>query len=297
MAEDKKRALVTGATGFVGGHLARRLSAEGWEVHVIVRREATDPLVTPLGTRGTVHRHTGATDALAKSIAFARPDVVFHLASRFVADHQTSDVERLVGDNLLFGAQVLDAMRVAGVQRIVNAGSAWQHYQNRDYSPVSLYAAIKQAFVDIIAFYVEAHAFRAVTLELTDTYGPRDTRPKLIPIMLDAEKSGRELSMVRPETRVDFVHVDDAVEAFMVAGRRLLAPGSAAHDVFAVRSAAPVALRELFAAWNRARGTSLRAKWGERPHRARMVLEPWTQGTPLPGWAPRVALERGLALL
>ena len=71
----------------------------------------------------------------------------------------------------------------------------------------------------------------------------------------------------------------------------------AKSEVFAVRSGSPLPVRDLFAAWERSRGVAIQAKWGERAVREREVLDPWTQGTVLPGWAPRVSLEHGLRAL
>ncbi len=292
-----ERALITGATGFVGGRLARRLSAEGWEVHGIVRRPPGDPAMRALSGICDAHYHDGSMESLARLVALSRPTVVFHLAARFVAEHHTADVEPLIRDNIVFGAQLLEAMNAAGAKRIVNAGSAWQHFKNADYSPVSLYAATKKAFADILQFYVDANQFQAITLELSDTYGPGDTRRKLIPIMLDAELNKRELSMVSGDLPLNFVHVDDAVEAFVVAANRLLANADTTHEVFAVRSNEPVAVKELFGIWERSRGTALTARWGERPYRAREVLDHWTQGTVLPAWQAKVSLAQGLATL
>lgn len=290
-----ERALITGAAGFVGGRLARRLAAEGWEVHGIVRRPPGDPLVRALGAVCSAHYHDGSMESLTRLVALSRPTVVFHLAARFVADHRPTDVGPLIHDNILFGTQLLEAMRAAGTRRIVNAGSAWQHFRNAEYSPVSLYGATKKAFADLLQYFVEAHGIHAVTLELSDTYGPGDIRRKLMPMMLEAEQMKRELSMVRGELPLNFVHVDDAVSAFIVAAKRLLANQVAGHEVYAVRSNEPVAVKELFAIWEAARGTALAARWGERPYRAREVLEHWTQGAPLPGWAPKVSLAEGLA--
>lgn len=289
-----ERALITGVAGFVGHRLARRLKAEGWEVHGIVRRPPGDPAVRALAACCSAHFHDGSMDSLTRLVALSRPTVVFHLAARFVAEHRPSDVEPLVRDNILFGTQLLEAMRAAGATRIVNAGSAWQHFNNADYSPVGLFAATKQAFADILQYYVEAHAVQALTLELSDTYGPGDERRRLIPLMLEAEQMQRELSMVRGELPLSFVHVDDAVSAFVVAAARLLANQVTGHEVYAVRSGERLMVRELFAHWERARGTSLRARWGERPYRAREVLDHWTQGTLLPGWEPKISLHDGL---
>jgi nucleoside-diphosphate-sugar epimerase len=289
-----ERALITGAAGFVGGRLARKLSANGWEVHGIVRRPPGDPTVRAIAGVCSAHYHDGSMDSLARLVALTRPTVVFHLAARFVADHRSQDVGPLIHDNILFGTQLLEAMSGAGARRIVNAGSAWQHFRNAEYSPVGLYAATKKAYADLLQYYVEAHDIQAVTLELSDTYGPGDVRRKLIPMMLEAEQMKRELSMVRGELPLNFVHVDDAVSAFIVAAGRLIEDQVAGHEVYAVRSNEPVVVKDLFAIWEKARGTHLAARWGERPYRAREVLEQWTQGAPLPGWEPRVSLAEGL---
>jgi nucleoside-diphosphate-sugar epimerase len=289
-----ERALITGVTGFLGGRLSRRLADEGWEVHGVVRRPPEDNAVRALAPFCCAHRHDGSLESLSRIVQSVRPSVVFHLATRFVSEHRPSDVAPLIHDNILFGTQLLEAMRAAGVTRIVNAGSAWQHFRNAEYSPVSLYAATKKAFADLLEYFVEAADVRAVTLEFTDTYGSGDTRRKLIPIMFEAEALKRELSMVSGELPLNFLHVDDAIRALILAAGRLAGNQVAGHEVYAVRSDEPVTLKELFAIWERARGTRLNAKWGVRPYRAREVLEQWTQGAPLPGWEARIPLAEGL---
>jgi nucleoside-diphosphate-sugar epimerase len=62
-------------------------------------------------------------------------------------------------------------MQAAGIRRLVNAGTTWQHYLGQVYDPVNLYAATKQAFEAILKFYTSTRDFQAITLELTDTYG------------------------------------------------------------------------------------------------------------------------------
>jgi nucleoside-diphosphate-sugar epimerase len=292
-----ERALITGVTGFVGSRLARRLSAAGWEVHGVVRRPLGDDAVRALASVCTSHYHDGSMESLSALVALARPTVVFHLATRFVSEHRAADVAPLIHDNIQFGALLLEAMRAAEVTRFVNAGSAWQHLGNAEYSAVSLYAATKKAFADLLQYFVEATGMQAVTLELTDTYGPGDGRRKLIPIMYEAEQLKRELSMVSGELPLNFVHVDDAVAALMVAANRLIANEVTGHEVYAVRSNEPVSLKELFAIWAEARGAPIAARWGERPYRAREVLEHWTQGIPLPGWEARISLAEGLRRL
>ncbi len=285
VGEPRRVALVTGATGFVGGHLVRRLKADGWTVSSVVRRSSDDV---------DAHHHDGTTESLGRIVAAVRPDVVFHLASRFVAEHTSGDVESLVRDNMLFGTQLLEAMKGGNASALVNVGSAWQHYGDAEYAPTSLYAATKQAFCDLAEYYVAAHGLRMVTVEFTDTYGPGDTRRKLIPVMLGAERSGAELEMVGDEMMLDFVHVSDAVEALVIAAERVLGATATCSERFAVRSGAPVTPRALFAIWERARGNAVAARFGARPYRQREMLAPWTQGETLPGWTPSISLDEGL---
>jgi len=236
-------------------------------------------------------------------LAAAQPDVVIHLASNFIAEHKSGDVDALIRDNVLFGAELLEAMRLNPVRRIVNIGSAWQHYRNAEYSATSLYAATKQAFVSLLGFYAEAYALSAVTIEFTDTYGPGDTRRKLIPFMLAAEAAGTEMAMVPADVPIDFVHIDDALEAIRVAVARTaelaVRPTAAlgAHERFAIRSGVAMDMQGLFDLWADARGRRVAAKFGARACRAREMLEPWTEGEVLPGWSPRVGLREGLRSL
>ena len=166
------RWLVTGATGFVGGALVRALAADGIEVHSVVRRPSEDPAVQALGVLTTPHQHDGSTEGLMAIVAAARPTVVAHLASNFIAEHRSDQVEPLVRDNVLFGAQLLEAMRASGVSRLINVGSAWQHYEDREFSPTCLYAATKQAVEGIALNYARWRAVDVRMVRYAAVAGP-----------------------------------------------------------------------------------------------------------------------------
>jgi nucleoside-diphosphate-sugar epimerase len=289
-------ALLTGAGGYVGRHLARRLLTEGWTVTALVRANSTRPLAPGLAERVAVHRDDGDVGTLVAALGAAKPDVVFHLASLFVAEHKPEQVAALVESNIGFGTRLLEAMAEAGATRLVNTGTAWQHFDGDAYNPSSLYAASKQAFEAMLRFYVEARGLKAITLKLFDTYGPEDERPKLIPALLRAVQAGTPLQMTPGENRLDFVHIDDVTSAYLIAARRLL-DGAAADETYAVRSGQAVSLRELVAMVERATGAKLAVTWGGRPYRAREIMAPWAGGTTLPGWTAAIPLQQGLTAL
>ncbi len=284
--------LVTGASGYIGGHLVSRLARDGWQVHMVVRKGSLLP-AAPEFSQAVKHTHDGTTEGMIRLVAEAKPEVIFHLASLFLAQHEPGDVEPLVLSNVLFGSQLLEAMRVNGVSQIVNTGTSWQHYNNDDYSPVCLYAATKQAFEDILAYYSEAASIKAVTLQLFDTYGPDDPRPKLFHLLNKAAKSREVLAMSPGEQLIDLVYIDDVIDAYLcaIAALGVLPVG---HHVYAVSSGKPVPLRELVSIYEKAVGVNLSIDWGKRTYRPREVMVPWNRGRSLAGWYPRVSLSDGI---
>ncbi len=290
----QKRALVTGATGFIGSHLARRLVADGWLVGVIARPKSDRGAIADLTAKITVHEHDGTSDGMISVMQDARPDVVFHLASLFLSQHGTKDIEPLVRSNVLFGTQLLEAMAVTGTRQLVNTGTSWQHFESKRYSPVNLYAATKQAFESILQFYVEAGKLKAITLKLFDTYGPDDPRPKLFALLRKSIQEEKPLEMSAGEQLIDLVYIDDVVDAFLKAGERLAAGDSASVEEYAVSSGNPVKLRQLVEIYSRVIGRPLPVVWGARPYRVREVMIPWRNGPLLPGWQPQVNLEDGI---
>jgi nucleoside-diphosphate-sugar epimerase len=286
------RCVVTGATGFLGGALAAHLAAAGHEVACVVR-PGSDRAALPAGV--AVAEHDGTAAGMRAIVAGARPETVFHLASLFLAEHRPDDVDALVTSNVAFGTQLAEACAQHGVGRLVNAGTSWQSFEGPGYRPVNLYAATKQAFEDVLAYYADATPLRAITLRLFDTYGPSDPRRKLLRILRDAVRTGEPLAMSPGEQLLDLVHVDDVVAAFAAAADRLAAGAVAGHEVYGVSSGERLTLRELVALVGEVAGRPLEVEFGGRPYRAREVMRPWEPGAALPGWAPRVGLREGLA--
>ena len=290
-------ALVTGATGFVGGRLVRRLLADGWETHAIVRPSSNATILRDVLGSGNVHVHDGTTVGLIDIVRSVHPDIIFHLASVFVAEHSTEDVDPLVQSNILFGMQLLEAMTVAGVSDIVNTGTTWQHYEGREYSPVSLYAATKQAFQDILQFYCEARGLRAVTLELPDTYGPDDKRPKLLSLLDRAARSGETLQMSPGEQLLDMLHVDDVVHGYEVAAGGLLTGKLPPSSEYRLSSGSLQLLKDVVELYRQVTGRTVSVVWGGRSYRAREVMKPVSPAPVLPEWQACISLKNGLAAL
>lgn len=287
-------ALVTGATGYIGSNLAKRLLAEGWDVHVVVRTNSRLDTLDSIRSSITIHQHDGSTSDMIRLVGDARTDVVFHLASLFLAQHRPEDVEALISSNLLFSTQLAEAMAANQVKHLINTSTSWQHYENAEYNPVNLYAATKQAFEDILAYYIDAHGLRVMTLALFDTYGPDDPRLKLFQLLNKAATSGEPLDMSAGEQMIDLVYIDDVVEAYLLAAKRLLEGKVSQHETYAVSSGQPLPLKELVQLYSEVTKQTIAVNWGARPYRAREVMTPWTNYQPIPNWRPRITFDIGL---
>ena len=289
-----KRVLLTGATGYIGGHLMRRLLADGKIVHIVMRKGARLDHLKGLPIKNAIHEHDGKTASMLRLVEKAAPDTIFHLAAAAIGEHRPEDVEALVNANVLLGAQLLEAAVKAKAARFVSAGSYWQHYEGRRYSPTSLYAATKQAFEDIQQFYAETTPLKTATLTLFDVYGPNDPRGKLIGLLLEAQRGGAPVKLSPGRQAVDFVYVDDVVDAFLHAARLLESAPEEVHGrSFAVRSSSTITVREFVALCEKLTDAPIPVQWGGRPYRPREVMKPW-RGPVLPGWRCAIGLEDGL---
>lgn len=288
-----KRALITGSTGYIGSNLVHHLLKQGWEVHILTRQNSNLRALGNAINQITVHCHDGTSSNMVEAIASAKPDIVFHLASLFLAQHRTNDIAALITSNLLFSTQLLEAMVLNGVQYLVNTGTSWQHYNNEDYNPVNLYAATKQAFEDIITYYVEAHNLKVTTLSLFDTYGPNDPRAKLIALLWKTAVTQEPLSMSPGEQLIDIVHINDVIKAYLLAAKALL-DQEKGHTRYGISSGNPMRLRDLVALFEKATKTTLPISFGGRPYRPREVMKPWTKFASLPGWYETITFEQGV---
>ena len=285
--------LVTGATGYIGSQLVRRLLSLGHNVTAIVLKGTGTEALQPCISQVRVCLYDGTQSSLAPAFQHEKIDLAFHLASLFLVRHKPEDVDRLIASNVLFPSQLLEMMELAGVRKLVNAGTSWQHYQDAPYNPVNLYAATKQAFESLLEYYVQAQGFTAVTLKFFDTYGPGDNRPKLFSLLRKTARSGEPLKMSPGQQEIDPVYIDDVLDALVSAAERAM--GTEKSETYGVCSGKSMTLQSLVGLYGEIVKRPLNIEWGGLPYRPREVMTPWKHAVLLPGWQARTPLREGIA--
>lgn len=287
-----KKILITGATGYIGSHVAKKLIEKGYQVCALIR-QASDIHKYPLPSSVTYAVHDGTTASIVEIFREQKPDCVIHLAARFIAEHQSSQVETLLEDNIVYSTNIFEGMKVSGCPYIINTTSSWEHYQGQTYNPVCLYAATKRAVTDILKYYCETGQITATTLCIYDTYGPNDRRGKLIGKFFEIAESGAVLPMSEGQQHINYVFIDDVVEAYIHSVGQIEQQTEHMRTYY-LRSEETYTLRELSLIFEKAVHKHLHIEWGKRPYRAREVMEVYSGGERLPGWEAHVSLEEGL---
>lgn len=292
----KKRVVISGATGFVGANLAKHLVDNNFDVYVIVRENSDLKKLNPIKKNIIIFKYDNKLENLIDFFSNAKPFVVFHLASNFIAEHKSSQIDGLISSNISFGLHILEAMKVSGVKRLINTGTSWQHYNNEDYNPVCLYAATKQAFEALIEFYVKTESFKVITLKLYDTYGETDTRPKLINLLHKFADEETELKMSPGEQMLNLVHVKDVCNAFVIAYELLENKKASFNKSYAIRNQKSYQLKQVIEIFEKITGKKINILWGGREYRKREVMELWENGENLTNWEAKISLQEGLKL-
>lgn len=284
--------LITGATGFIGVNLVNRLIHEGNNVIVLTRsKELSD---SSLISEGVLIYNYSIVEEIYSCFQKTSPDVVIHLASFYVANHNSSNIVELIDANVKFGTIILEAAAQSSCRNVIITGTNWQNFNNEFFNPVNLYAATKQAFSDIAKYYSLSANFKVMELKLPDTYGPYDTRPKVFNVLLEHITMDWYLELSGGDQYLDMVHIDDVVEGFVRAAKILSENKEACFLQYSLYSAASITLRELVDIFTQKLGYKLLVKYGSKPYRHREIFEPISFNPVLPGWNPKIDLITGI---
>jgi GDP-4-dehydro-6-deoxy-D-mannose reductase len=288
-----ERVLITGASGFVGRHLAAACAHAGDDVHGASRSGGVDL------------RDARAARA---AVAAARPKVVYHLAAHAHVGASWEDPAGTLGENLAMAVNVLDAVRAEAPEAVVVAVGSGEAYGRPEALPLSEeaplrprspYAASKAAADLLAAFYADAYGLRVVRVRAFNHAGPGQEARYAISAfarqLAAGLAAGADPVVVvtgNPDTRRDYTDVRDVVRAY----RQLAAAGE--PGAFNVCSGRALSARELVAALGAAAGARVRHEVDPerlREHEVDEMRGSAARLERLTGWRPEIPLDRTLA--
>jgi CDP-glucose 4,6-dehydratase len=309
------RVLVTGAHGFVASHLSKALLERGDAVTVLDR---PDPRVADvggprrsgldlLGIRNEVQLvEADLRDAEAVAGVVAGVDAVFHLAAQTIVGVARESPLETLEVNVRGAWNIFEACREQGVGRVVFASSdkaygASPELPYREDFPLRAaypYDASKAA-ADIIArSYANAYGVPLAVTRFANVYGGGDLNfSRLIPETVVAALEGRA-PVIRSDgsPERDFLHVEDAVSAYLAIAEALGAD-DAAGEAFNAGGDSPHSVREVVELIAAASGSGVEPDFQGAGNPDGEIDRQFVDSTKLrelTGWRPAVGLEEGL---
>ncbi|MCT4597807.1 MAG: NAD(P)-dependent oxidoreductase [Vallitalea sp.] len=289
-----KKAIITGGTGFVGSNLCRMLVDNNWKVYIISRKSSSYDNLNDIRDKVTIYEYNYNILDLIYFFNLVKADIVFHIASLYISEHEPKHIDNLIDSNVKFGTHILEAMSKSNTKLIINTGTSWQHYHTNEYNPVNLYASTKEAFEKVIKYYTETENIRCITLKLFDTYGETDKRKKLINLLNKFADEHKQLNMSPGNQVINLVHIDDVINAFIKAYEYLIDNKEIINEVYGVGTENIISLKELMTLFEEVTGKKLNIIWGGHGYRKREVMKLWKGYKKLPNWNCRVTLREGL---
>lgn len=296
--------IITGATGFVGANLTRRLLQDGHKIHLLVR-----PGYSPWRIEAIlpdVHLHEVNFDdeiVLTSAVGKIKPDWIFHLAAHGAYPTQT-DLRQMVQTNILGTINLIEACLKTGFEAFVNTGSS-SEYGFKDYAssetewlePNSHYAVTKASATLYCCHTAQSRGVHIPTLRLYSVFGPYEKPTRLMPTLIMCGLKGELPPLVNPDVAHDYVYVEDVIEAYLLSAAR---PHQKLGAVYNVGAGVQISLCQVVEIARRVMNITVEPVWGTMSNR-KWDTNVWVADNRKIrvelGWQPHQTFEQGFRLM
>jgi UDP-glucose 4-epimerase len=297
------RALVTGATGFIGSHLVRRLLDQGATVHAVTSAVSSVYPVRLLDVRDRITMHEanladrGAMDLLARA---AQPQLVFHLGAYTHVGKSWQRVDECIQTNIQGTVNLLQALDGTGYDRFVYTGTseiygdiAVPFREDARVHPVSPYSVSKYAGEEYCRLFHQSYGWPIVMVRPFNAYGPAQSPDRIIPEIIVRALRGEPIRMTQGRQTREFNFATDLADGFIAAATATGVDG----ELFNLGCGQEISRRDLATEILALMGDPVMPEFGALPDRPTEIWHMYCDNTKAReqlGWSPRVTLAEGL---
>ncbi len=302
--------LITGGAGFIGSHLGERLLAEG---HGVVAFDNFDPFYPATMKRGNLDllgAYPGFSfeegdvrdrKALDRLFARYRIDAVIHLAAKAGVRPSIDDPEAYVDVNVNGTLRLLEAMRDAGVPRLLFASSS-SVYGNQEKTPfsetdevdrpISPYAATKRTGELLAYTWHHLYGLDVACVRFFTVYGPRQRPDLAIRKFTELALAGQPIPLYGDgSTRRDYTYVGDIVQGMV----NILALPAWGYELVNLGNGQPVSLLDMVKALEKALNRPIAIEWlDKQPGDVEQTHADVRKAADWCGYWPEVSLDEGV---
>lgn len=293
--------LVTGATGFVGANLVRRLISDEENVHILTRDKKLNFRISDISSKITVHEVDLLSPKLFKIIDKIKPKYIFHLAVYGSLPNE-KNVEELINTNLLGLMNLINALKQNKFKLMINTGSSSEYGIKENpmkesdlLVPINDYGLIKASATMLVSKEAIRNNLPIITFRLFSPYGPYEHVTRLIPSVILSALKNNPIKVSDKKSVRDFTYIDDIIDAYTIACNLQFNPG----EIFNIATGRQHRVAEVVEKIVALTKSKSKIEWRVKAKQERQV-EPkrWVadikKSNKIMGWEPKYSLEQGL---
>lgn len=297
------RVLVTGASGFIGSHVVRRLVDDGAEVHGLTSAVSAVYPVRLVDLRDRITLHEGnlidrsAMDAVVER---AQPEYVLHLGAFTHVGKSWQRVDECIQANVQGTVNLLQALAHRDYRRFVYTGTSEIYgdidvpfHEDARVNPISPYSVAKYAGERYCRMFRQGYEWPIVMLRPFNAYGPWQSPDRVIPEIIVRALRGEELKMTQGFQTREFNYVEDIAEGFLLAATTPEAEG----QVLNLGCGEELSMRHVAQTILDLMGNPIEPQFGalpERPTEIHRMFSDSTRAREVLGYSPKHSLADGL---
>jgi nucleoside-diphosphate-sugar epimerase len=298
-----KTVFLTGATGFIGSHLLKRLIKEGCNVHISIRTNSSLWRIEDFKDKFIIHK-IDLTDfeAVKSAIHQIKPDIIFHLAA-YGVDYRKQDTHQSIDTNINTSVGLFEAFLENKVHKFIHTGSCFEYGQkNKPISefdfldPTSVYGATKASSVHLLSSMAKGiESGELVILRPFGVFGEYEGLHRFVPQVIDKLKSEYTVQMTLGEQIRDYIYIDDLIDAYILAA---VVPLENKVEIINIGSGKGIAMKDFASTISKQLGMGNNLlQFGTLPYRPdemMYLVANVGKAKSVLGWEPKVSIEKGI---
>lgn len=206
-----KRALITGATGFLGSHITKRLLSDNWEITAITNGS---PKVRLSEEEDKLIKWLSSDKEDQKIFESEEIDLFINCAIQY--QQSKNPATQLEETNVKFPLEIISRLQVAGQKTTSIVFDSFFSKYPDDNTPQPIYTKQKKILIELLKTRQELTKNRSIVIRLEHLYGPGDNPQKIIPAVARELLAGtKRISLTEALAKRDLIYIDDAVDAVM----------------------------------------------------------------------------------
>lgn len=294
---------LTGASGFIGSHLLKRLTKEGCEAHISVRNNSSLWRIEDVVDNCTCHTiDLTDSDDVKSTIKKIKPNIIFHLAA-YGVDYRQQNIYQAIDININASINLFEAFLENKGFRFVHTGTSLEYgYKNKPISehdlpnPEGIYGITKNTSVQLLSFMSrQAQHGNLVILRPFGIFGELEGSYKFFPQVIDKLSRGLTVQMTGGEQVRDYIYVDDLIDAYIMAS---VVPLQNRVESMNIGSGKGITLKEIALSIAKQIGANENLlQFGVLPYRSDEIMYSVAnieKAKDVLGWKPKTSLEKGI---